>query len=670
MNPKLHFPNPIVILIAVAMLGMVVLTGCGGGDDESSDTTNTTQNTASPAEVAATTAPEADASDADTTNDVTDDITTEPPAPQVDLTTSGDGFIIESALSPDGQWVGLETNAGFFLYSATDGSLQWFYPAERRGAFGSVGFSPDSSAFAFTRLNGTSGLIDVATGDLLVELDGDPYNFIPPVFNSDGSRVALVAARNGRPYRITVFDTSDGSALFATDDARGNAAFINDDADILTQMDALTILDAATGEVKEQLTLDVAEETTLYALSPNGAHILIQENVDDVRSGYIYNFADNSKTAIEQSNGQELSNGIFSGDGSRLIVGFRFPNLFVYDVATGNQIIQIGADSTSRESVELAFNHDGTRLMTRTNSSATVFDVDSGAIITTISHPYFSNNLAFSPDGSTVVAFLSGSEDGNVAQIDAATGEISGYWSVAGAGLSQLQNLWFAADGNLFVDNQHGLDRWDVATNERINELGDECCYLAAISPDEQFVVFAGNDDFTVYDVATNTPLLAIEAGSANSVADVVVSPALDVFAVSYRNDFVAIYDVATGAEQHRITAEANRQLAFSADGSTLYVIATDTIHAFDVATGEALSTTDGRHFVLLADGRGLVVRADDIAVVDPADNFAVLTTIPLEARMTGRNVNYAMVASPDSSRAAYLNVSGQVAMFDIPPAE
>ncbi len=245
------------------------------------------------------------------------------------------------------------------------------------------------------------------------------------------------------------------------------------------------------------------------------------------------------------------------------------------------------------------FSQDGKLLATWDDIEPTVsvLDVQSGRILHTLEAPgekyYHHVDIAFSPDGKTLVASGSGGTDQHRAVH---------FWDVgSGKYLSHLDLIpgWstsppaFSPDGRLLVC---GRQVWDLARNVElsVNEQahrGAICRIVAGPSG----VAATASDDRTsrLWDVASGRQLQRFD--QRGWIRDIAISPDGTKLASNSLDDSVCLWDLSSGTRIYKLPGHGRlggkRAIAFAPDGKSFFSWGDDMeLRKWDVQTGKAIA--------------------------------------------------------------------------------
>ncbi|UUU21640.1 nSTAND1 domain-containing NTPase [Streptomyces sp. DSM 40750] len=438
-------------------------------------------------------------------------------------------------------------------------------PLERRltghtGTVSALAYNPDGKTLATGSFDGTVRLWDTATGRNRKVLTG-------------GDHTALVR---------TVAFSPDGRTL-ATSGG-----------------EEVRLRDAATGRVRDSLTVRVAEEDSLASVgfAHDGRALAVRENgqVLDVASGRVL-------TTLKGPTGLELA-AAFSPDGRTLATSTRDHTAQLWDLATGRVLFTLKSSTGVVSS--LAFDPDGKTLVTGTEDGTVhLWDVADGKQRTTLTSASSRvETMAFSPDGKTLAA---GSYDGTVRLWDLATGRVR---TTLTGHINPVMSVAFSPDGNQLAagnEDSHfaGGDRvsvrlWNVTAHRPRATLTVPGGSLEAVafSPDGDTLATASvrmTQDIEdtagvvrLWDPATRRTKATL-GGKLDIVETMLFSPDGRTVALT-NNSQAQLWDVATRRLRTTLPSRFVNRMVYSPDGGTLVSVG-DGLTLWDVATGRARVT-------------------------------------------------------------------------------
>ncbi|MCI0347595.1 MAG: hypothetical protein L0221_19515, partial [Chloroflexi bacterium] len=180
----------------------------------------------------------------------------------------------------------------------------------------------------------------------------------------------------------------------------------------------------------------------------------------------------------------------FSPDGGRLVSCSDHDQVFTWDPATGEKLLE-RRGSRNRE-IGVAFAPDGRRAAVSTTEGVRIDEVSSGRPIMTLAVPAVVHDLAWSPDGAWIAA---GSADHAVRIFDAATGALRHERIRHSAAVYAVA---FSPDSTRLASgsNDTTIRIWDVEAGEPVARLRGHRDYIfdLAFSPDGAMLASASGD--------------------------------------------------------------------------------------------------------------------------------------------------------------------------------
>ena len=267
----------------------------------------------------------------------------------------------------------------------------------------------------------------------------------------------------------------------------------------------------------------------------------------------------------------------FGPDGRTLASGGSDGATTLWDVGVGQEIATF-TGHTDRVSA-VAFSADGETLATGSyDQTVRLWNVASAREMAVLTgHESHILMVGFSPDGRSVV---SGSHLNGSGDVESAGNAIR-VWDLAsrrqvdsfGGPVGRVQQLAFSPDGNFIatkVPNGSHITVWDVASARRVATLTRPQTPIRTpvFSPDGAILATWGEEGVTLWGVASWQP----EAFLAGSWRGIAFSPDGALLATGGRNEFIALWDVASLQRVATLVghADATSTLAFSPDGGIL----------------------------------------------------------------------------------------------------
>jgi RNA polymerase sigma factor (sigma-70 family) len=474
-------------------------------------------------------------------------------------------------------------------------------------------FSPDSKVLACARQDGTTRLIEVATGKEIASLDKVP------------AAERLKAARGSIGWVSGVAFSPDGQLVA-----------------VHRPVEGVTVYRRDKGEQVCRFKTDLQFETSGLAFSPDGKTIVVggvntPPRLWDAATGKVLR-------PFEGHEGRAAAVA-FAPDGKTVASAGDDATIRVWDPATGKELKRLEGHRSPIQSV--AFSPDGKAIASAsTDSTVRVWDAAKGEELkrfeTTTSAQVANGGIifvSFSGDGKTVCL---GRNDRTIQFWDRESGrELSRWEGPAGSS----GNLALAPDGKTVAigQPQGKIGLWDRATGQELlpDEGHQQGVLAVAYSPDGKALATASADrTVRIWDAATGKELKRLK-GHTGAVSALAFSADGKTLASGSRdaNDrLVSLWDTATGKEVRHVRLSRGGQprpgggfyvqpfavqsLALSPDGKRLVTLGTDLfIDIWDAQTGQMVRhlTTQSYGFAFAPDGK-LACAAPDgsLQLVDP----------------------------------------------------
>lgn len=294
----------------------------------------------------------------------------------------------------------------------------------------------------------------------------------------------------------------------------------------------------------------------------------------------------------------------FSPSGKKLMVHNR--KLIVWDVATGDSLFEI---KTSKENkvVHAAFSKDEKKIFVTSLKDMRIVDAESGQLVQTItgtvSPAAFSNkgdkliqnnkirkladqkvlvslkwelktavlSYHFSPDDELILALLPGRD--TAVLFDAITGKQLSVFPYTNNFYSE--DPFFSDDSKALVT---GSKAWDLRTGKKIIDIknpGNGYQSFTALSPNRKLLAvgYSLNNFAYLYNVESGRSVMKLRGNTPN-VTTAIFSPDRKTIVTAGENDFVRIWDAASGTLLKKLNypIKGRVSISYSADGRALLV--------------------------------------------------------------------------------------------------
>jgi WD40 repeat protein len=479
---------------------------------------------------------------------------------------------------------------------------------------------------------------DTASGDELLTLSRGPEMRL--AFSADGRRLISASAASVRVWDAKVWDVATGEELTVSDHepSFGELAVSAFGKHILSSQftgsllggghDFIELRNASRGELEFSLTrwnggvLAVDKEGQRVATAENGKNIKLWDVATGVETVAIGTHGENLTCLKFSPDGKRLAAAIrdqygptitstikvwnaltgqefltldhagyveviaFSPDGQRLAAA-SFDGMVKIWVASGSELLKLGARRYGSERTKVAFSLDGKRIA----SGGKVWDSATGLELLTLRDN--GSCMAFSPSGKLLAA-----ANGNVGMVaDAETGQtLHSLWEHDG---HLVYSLAFSPSGKQLVSScaQSTIRVWDTATGKKLLILRGHRFWVnqVAFNPDGKSLASASKDSTVkIWDAVTGQELFAL--GHAGSVTGISYSPDGHQLASASEDRTVRLWDL-TSKRQLRVIDHSGPVLsvAFSPDGRQIASGTGDkAVNLWDAATGQCLATMQG----------------------------------------------------------------------------
>jgi WD40 repeat protein/serine/threonine protein kinase len=588
-----------------------------------------------------------------------------------------------------------------------------------KDAIWNIEYSPDGSRLAARDNEDIIKIWDVATGEILVQIQ-TPENIEEMiVFSPDGSRLA----GGNETGEVVIWDTSDGSELLTLQADAGTIRMIDfspDGAYLVTASDyaaRLVVWDAVTGEEVVQLENTSAEDgadhifTHRMGFTPDGKHLAYMKDANGGEVNNLLFFETETWQKVATINNVPLGPIAFNpvdnviatisaipignniGEG---VVGFHRYDLSVQE-STYDPFI-VAKVGTSRI-VVMKFSADGSHFLSVTSIEEPTFwkvtpnELELAFMLS--GHYTTVYALDVSPDGQHAAT---GSRDGVIRIWDISQkGAAESLSFLIDEGLLVSRKVLYTPDGSRFITSggAEAAKVWDAATGQMLMELSGHQGYLKslAISPEGTQAATAGDDAIgRIYDLnngevivnLTGHEEIASQDGTLHGIYSIQYSPDGSLIATAGIDGTARLWDSASGEEifMWQVMPDSRRVFAavFSPDGSEL-AVGTEShnsedgkgvVKIYDLETYEEVHVITGEEISGFIVFNGLTYSPDGTLLAIAGELPASLTMWDTESREVkyrlGGITNFAVLAavfSPDGNWL-YVPTPEGVSVYDV----
>ncbi len=535
------------------------------------------------------------------------------------------------AYSPDSKTLAVATDIGIWIYDALTGKELDLFTGGT-GVFRSFAFSPDGNTLV-SDINGNYLCMwDVNTGRQIRTFFGHSHYVISAIaFSPDGKTIA--SGGSGGDVKFWNAETGEYIHRFTRHFGFVNKVVFSSDSKLLATAGSgkrIYILDVKTGDSIRSFTEYTPEHTDGYtdvAFHPDGRHIASVGLDNTIR---LWNINTWKQRNISTQHPGEVFDIAFSPDGRTLASCGQDGTIQFWNTSNLQPLNKLTESTGSVR--EIAFSPDGKSLVSRSYDGTIHLwdrrDADNITTRNTITGHFYGGvyTMAMSPDGNRIFndSYRTSIQIRNTktgTQIRNIRGHTSRILSLA---FNPINNtiLSGSADGT--------MRSWDADTGSELHTfislIGDVDSVLFSRDGNTATCLitlgeFSTRSDsrssiIAIFDVATGTERHRINAYNAptpsivshdpvfhptehtSNIDSIAMSPDDELIASASGDNTIRIWNVETGKHQRVLTKDAGYadNLTFSPDGKILAGISIDNIVFWDVHSGAELNTITNVH--------------------------------------------------------------------------
>ena len=523
------------------------------------------------------------------------------------------GGLRSISFSSDGQTLASGGGQNLLLWNAQTGKPIYprFAGLRHTGRINSVAFSPDGQTLASAAEDNTIRLWSVETKELLHTITEHTDKVHSVAFSPDGQ--TLASASEDNTVRLWNAQTTEHIQTFEHWSAQSVA--FSPDGQILAigGFGSIRLWDVETAKRLHTLS-GYSGPITGISFSPDGQTLAGGSDYGVLRQ---WDITGEPRPIVTEhiSSVQGVS---FSPDGQTLAIRDEISNVHLWNVRTE------ALHHTPLVSWSMAFSPDGQILASQSHNTIDLWDLQTEALLDTITKDGISRGVSFSPDSQMIAAI---DTDGVVLLWDVKTKTLLRTLIAA-----RTISISFSPDNQMIAGtSQTGVHLWDTKTGDILQEFTGERINSIAFSPDSQIIAIASRTDVHLRDTKTGDIL---QKFTDNWIRGIAFSPNGQVLAVTTSTG-VHLWDVKTSKILQTLQVKFATSVAFSPGGKTLACPESYSATLWDTETGELLQKLNGHtdsvaSVAFSPEGRTLASRSLDGTVLlweiipDPAETDSI----------------------------------------------